>query len=496
MNEILFKAFREYLNRVSSSLRSSQGPIEINRNLYMSPSTKIEEYENTYEFRELVNKSMEVPSFVLHGFLKGRGIWEHSIKKFFRRSGCYHSIIENNPINVDDIFKTYLHAFQRSSVQRTYLVPMGLVYFSEKSMDFSSFQIQQFTKRELINICQNNINENFYPYAHISLNQMNLLQNCWFICITESIPRSKGAFVFGEEVSQVKPEYTSHPGPVELVLKKLILFDWQWDQMQELPSLDGQKKETCKDKERFWQGFEVPFIIVLDDDPLNSPRRIDVSRLRTVPDFDPHSGEEIGEVPETVIHFDEEEIDKFKDFILQIEGISSILTPLEQDWRFLEVAQGFFLKAFFADGLEQLLWHITTLEALLGENIPDLTELLAKRISRILGTTRRERTNLKKQFKELYKLRSDLVHGNVFKEQVYVGHLYTARSLARRTLLWFLHCLKEIKEHLQSELGEGTIPTRKDILMSIDLDYNERLRLNWLNKIVPVEFPYVPNWIK
>ena len=495
MNEMLFKAFREYLNRVSSSSRSSQDPIKKNRILYMSSSTKIEKCESTIEFSELVNESMKEPSFVLHGFLKGRGIWEHAIKNFFRRSGYYHSIIENNPINVDDIFTTYLHAFQRSSVQRTYLVPMGLVHFSEKPMDFGSFQIQQFSKRELINICQNKINEKFYPYAHISLNQMILLQNCWFICITESIQRSKDDYFPWEEIGQVKPEYTSHPGSVEFVLQKLVLFDWQWDQMRELPSLEGQKKEDREDKERFWQGFEVPFIIVLDDDPLNSPRRTVVSRLRTVPVFHPHTGEEIGEVPETAIHFDEKETAAFKNNILQIECIFSLLTPMEPDWKFVEVALGFFVKAFFADGLEQLLWHITTLEALLGEKTENLRQRLASRIALVCGKTNREKKKLRKEFLDLYDFRCDLVHGNVFQKQVYVGHLHTARSLALRTLLWYLHCLKYIKEHLQDK-GEDTIPTRKDILLAIDLDYSERSRLSWLNKELPPEFPFVSNWIK
>ncbi len=216
MNEMLFKAFREYLNRVSSSSRSSQDPIKKNRILYMSSSAKIEECENTIEFSELVNESMKEPSFVLHGFLKGRGIWERAIKNFFRRSGYYHSIIENNPIIVDDIFTTYLRAFQRSNIQRTYLVPMGLVCFSEKSMDFGSFQIKQFTKREFSNIFRNKINEVCYPYAYIPLNQMNLLENCWFICVKESIPKSKGNYFPWDEISQIKLEYTSHPGPVEL----------------------------------------------------------------------------------------------------------------------------------------------------------------------------------------------------------------------------------------------------------------------------------------
>ena len=324
---------------------------------------------------------------------------------------------------------------------------------------------------------------------------MNLLQNCWFICITESIPRSKEDYFPWEEISQVKPEYTTHPGPVELVLKKLVLFDWQWDQMRELPSLDGQKKESCEDKERFWQGFEVPFIIVLNDDPLNSPRRTDVSRLRTVPYFHPHSGEEIGEIPETEIHFDEKETAAFKNFILQVESIFNVLTPLEQGWKFVEVALGFFVKAFFADGLEQLLWHTTTLEALLGENAENLRQRLAGRIALICGKTDREKKKLRKEFLDLYDFRCDLVHGNVFQKQVYVGHLYTARSLALKTLLWYLHCLKDIKEHLQDK-GEVTIPTRKDILLAIDLDYSERSRLSWLNKELPPEFPFVSNWIK
>lgn len=498
MNESLFKTFRDYLNLLSSRFRNSRGRAESIKkqlSLYINTATKMEGYENSIEFQQLVDESRKEPSLVLYGFLKGKGIWEHAVRSFFRRSGCYNAILENNTISVDDVFKRYLQAFQRSNIQRTYLVPMGLVYFSEKSMDFGSFQIRQLTKRELINICQSK-NEVFYPYAHIPSNQLNLLQDCWFICITESVHRSKEDYFSWDEISQAKLEYTLHPGSVELVLNKLALFDWQLDQMRESPSLAGRKGEG-EDKERFWQGFEVPFIIVLDDDLLTSPpRRPDISKLRTVPHIHPQTGEEIGEIPETAIHFDEKETAAFKDFILQIEGIFVTLTPLEQGWKFLEIALGFLVKAFFADGLEQLLWHITALEALLGENAEGLRQRLASRIALICGKTKTERKNLRKQFLDLYDFRCDLVHGNVFQKQAYVGHLYTARSLSQRTLLWFLHCLKEIKKHSQGKPEEGITPTRKDILLSIDLDYNKRSRLSWLNKELPDEFPYVPNWIK
>ena len=88
---------------------------------------------------------------------------------------------------------------------------------------------------------------------------------------------------------------------------------------------------------------------------------------------------------------------------------------------------GYFVKAFFTDsfekGLEQLLWNITALEALLGEKNDDLTESLARRISTILGTTKKEKKKIKKQFKELYNFRCALVHGIHFKEEIYIGHL-------------------------------------------------------------------------
>jgi len=76
--------------------------------------------------------------------------------------------------------------------------------------------------------------------------------------------------------------------------------------------------------------------------------------------------------------------------------------------------------------------------------------------------------------------------------KVLIENLYRLFSGKR---LSYLHCLKDIKEHLQDK-GEGTIPTRKDILLAIDLDYSERSQLSWLNKELPPEFPFVSNWIK
>lgn len=62
-----------------------------------------------------------------------------------------------------------------------------------------------------------------------------------------------------------------------------------------------------------------------------------------------------------------EENEFFEQCITLYGQILRYIEPIPEQWHFIEIAWGYFIKAYFADGLEQLLWHITTLEALLGE---------------------------------------------------------------------------------------------------------------------------------
>ena len=61
-----------------------------------------------------------------------------------------------------------------------------------------------------------------------------------------------------------------------------------------------------------------------------------------------------------------------------------------------------FIKAFFSQGMEQLLWHISTIEALLGEKAEGLTNRLARRSALIIAKEREDREIIRKKFKELY----------------------------------------------------------------------------------------------
>ena len=164
----------------------------------------------------------------------------------------------------------------------------------------------------------------------------------------------------------------------------------------------------------------------------------------------------------------------------------------------MEIAQNYLIKAFFsaADNLEQLLWHITTIEALLGENGNGLSERLRRRIALIFGKTEAERKKIKKDFKKLYDIRSNLVHGNKTKEEVTIRQIYDSRNLARETLLWFLRCFGYINSKIQYIQPTMNIPIREDVLRLLDLDRNTMVRLGWLIENLPTDFPCIKEWVE
>ena len=122
-------------------------------------------------------------------------------------------------------------------------------------------------------------------------------------------------------------------------------------------------------------------------------------------------------------------------------------------------------------------------------------ERLAGRISSILGADGPEREDICKRFEELYRFRSDLVHGNQFKEEVYAGHLRDARDFARKTLLWFLNCFSAIQAAIPEE-NSSSFPNCEDVLLLLDIKQETRIRLTKLVGRLPEHFPQVPEWLQ
>lgn len=122
-----------------------------------------------------------------------------------------------------------------------------------------------------------------------------------------------------------------------------------------LESPSASRKTNLEDLEMYWIGFGVPFVLVVNNDPLTRPRIApDTSSLEREPYFDPMTQEEIGEKPTRWINLDEKETEELKVFIQRTDDILSKLEPLPDDWQFLNIALLSLMKAFFSDGLEQL----------------------------------------------------------------------------------------------------------------------------------------------
>ena len=131
-------------------------------------------------------------------------------------------------------------------------------------------------------------------------------------------------------------------------------------------------------------------------------------------------------------------------------------------------------------------------ESLLGESKEALTDLLARRVAYITGKTKKERPAVIEAFKELYAVRSNLVHGNreiLDQNKIYVGHLRKARQIARETLLWFLDWLDIVDKRFAEHACDSGSPERTDLLSVLDMNGGRRARVQWLIDRLPKQFP-------
>lgn len=456
----------------------------------------VEQLEKGSEFSALLEATRS--AFRSEDWHSARGAtwWRDPICHFFCRTGYYTNIFAGSDTPCD-LFEQYEAAFQRRSVQTTYLAPLEFVQFPTRTPELkvSGFEIRKFDRKELDAKVRNDVNRVFYPHAVVDT---SILQEYWFIVVPEKNPenaprlRPPPLTISKEARGFVSPEYTRLPPAIERVLERLVLFDWL-----EEPQREGKKKEREQQSAR-WPyglpfGFNIPFIIRVDDNDLGKPRIApDCSKLKTTPSGD--EGEY--EFPTILFNLNEPRFAGFQECIQQADECLGHLKLENKDthWPFLKVAIDNLIKAFLTDGLEQLLWHITGLEALLGEPGPGVTASLAERSAAILSTTEKERKECRKKFRELYDLRSALVHGHEFKEDVHRKQLFEARMMALRVTLWFVHYLGEIAARINEGSWKSKVPTQKDFLTLLDRSEADRDRLSAFLNNLPYGFPSAPDW--
>lgn len=386
--------------------------------------------------------------------------WTEPVQNFFRRTGYYANKFAGSDTPCD-LFERYEAAFKRRSVQTKYLAPMEFVGFPKPELQFSGFEIRRFDRKKLEEIVGNGVNRVFYPHAYLDKDTLDALQGYWFVVgrDAEEVQRLGRLTISREDLGWVSLKYTHFPTAIERALERLVLFNWvevrkwQYDDPNDVP--------------RF--AFNIPFVIRVDDNCLNSPGSApDRSKLKSyLKEVHPDTGE-VYEDRYVIFDLNESRVATFEKCIQRTDKCLRHLGLETGDtrWSFLKVAIGNLIKAFFTEELEQLLWHITALDALLGEK-RSTREPIAERSATILGTTERKKEETREQFDELYKLRCDLVHGNQFKKDIHRKQLFEARVMAMRVTICFVHFLGEIAAGINKESRESEVPDREDILNEI-----------------------------
>jgi hypothetical protein len=398
---------------------------------------------------------------------------------FFRRGVFSLDTFESKDISIGKAFERYVKAFQRQDICIWHLTLLDGIDFAspESCMNFGTFQIRRFSHDELAAILGNRVNQVFYPEATIDVKR---LQDYWFlstIC-TRPFPQPDDE---NDGLLKRLADYLPRMDQIEPAYKRLA-EEFPFGSPQQILALFPWHKHMGPG-EKWWGGFAwlrdfLPHSIETHYDFLSAPQP-SPSLLRLLMDtrvYDLPEGEQIeAECRAFWINLDENETKHFKIFVKHLEDLFAALEPKEYGWDFLERALAYFMKASRSTGLEQLLWHIVTMEVLLGETkaTVNASNQFKQRINKIFRNKSIKKNGKKvTPVEELYSFRNDLIHGKQFNDDdpVLVSHLTDAWDLARKTLLWFLHYLCAVQVGMSPGQQCATVPSRDQLLKFLDGD--------------------------
>lgn len=467
-------AFDRYKQMALDSLRprpqsAHQGVVRLVHDSTRLIRESVAALEDTEEFKALAIATRS--AFHPRPSRSDHSLWVNSVGNFFRRSGFYLNAAAGKAIAENVSFTQYSSAFGATERNVTYLAPIEHVEFAKAILHLGSFQIRRFTSDELARLLEVDINRVFYQWA---LTDVGVLDDYWYVALKKTVERKNPGHIPINlaDIDKVAPTFARFPELSEALLP-LVCFPWQAD--------------LC-----------IPFLIVVDEDILRSPRsRPAVDQLDREPVFDPATGEETDtDRPMIWTSLDKEKTSVCEEMVRSVaEGIQQ-LEPCAAALQFFDRAGRYLLKGFFAEGFEQLLWHITTVDALLGDDAPGAAKRLARRVAAIFGTTTTGENVIRERFRELYDFRSRFVHGAAIEKQALTNHLRDARETARGLLVWFLAFLTHTQDVVRREGLQ--VPPRKVLLQMIDLDSKAKSELQTTLKItetLPEGFPVVPGWL-
>ncbi len=318
-------------------------------------------------------------------------------------------------------------AFRRKKAVRRHLCPLDLAD-DLAPLAFGRSRVAQFGADELAKLFDAPRLVRTFP--NTPLDAKRLAQFHWLVVEEEleldQPPEVRAvpllSMTMRQDFGEIVPHLGRFPAAVESALAFLLLAPWEeWSTMLEVD----------------WRGFRVPWIYTISDDLFERPN------LPPGPDslsLEPWIVDDYGK-----------EIELERPTTLPLDDAAATLAQFgESSWReFLHATSAsvyetpilhFLVRAFLADGMDEIMAHMTAIEAALGlegdhrakpkgdphRKFGATTRVMA-RMAGLLNDAQAAPV-----YKDLFRIRSDYVHGRGGLQKVSTAERVRARSLARR----------------------------------------------------------------
>lgn len=327
---------------------------------------------------------------------------------------------------VEDATSRLDQAFRRRQGRRLHLCPLDLAD-QLPPLAFGLAKLRLFAADELLELVDAAGLKRVFP--GMTFDAKRFSQFHWLLVeenvVLDGVPEARAApFLFmhmGQDLGRIEPHKGRFPPAVEDVLFFTLLAPWEeWAELREVD----------------WRGFRVPWVYTRNDDLF----------VRPPP---PPSPDTLSWEPDFVYNHDGETIEIERPVALPLDDVAGTALTSYDDVAWANVSRAlrsslfetpvahFFVRAFLTEGIDEVLAHITTIEAALGVQAdynraarpkPDrhkslsATRRMAARIAALLGNNA-----FAKQYEHLFDLRSHFLHGRA------MGAISTdERALARR----------------------------------------------------------------
>ena len=322
-------------------------------------------------------------------------------------------------------------SFSSLTTRRRHLCPLEFADDLPNLM-FGGSRVGRFSQLQLGELFDAPRMARSHPADQLDLSRLAELQ--WLV-VEETIaidprPEARSTPIFFTDMSRDFGAFESHqgryPDVVERALFFLLLAPWEeWSTMQEVD----------------WRGFKFPWIYTVDRDlAIRPPKAPDADVLA----FETTAGTDgYGEL----VEWEQPVVMRLED------GFAAALSTFEETrWQALEAArtttlmetpiEHFLVRAFAADGIDEVMAHMTAIEAAVSEESdhrarlrlkPDRhkgvgpSERVAARIAALLDDPAAFQA-----YGDLFDIRSAFVHGRASVGTISTHQTVLARSLARR----------------------------------------------------------------